>query len=85
VPVLVGATGGTSIAHAITRGYQPAMIVMGGLCVAGALVIALFVTDRRPAAARIVPRAPEAGCAVACPEPAVAADPSPVPAAGAAP
>jgi EmrB/QacA subfamily drug resistance transporter len=84
VPVLVGATGGTSIAHAITRGYQPAMIVMGGLCVAGALVIALFVTDRRPAAARIVPRAPEAGCAVACPEPAVAADPSPVPAAGAA-
>ena len=78
VPVLVGATGGTSIAHALTRGYQPAMIVMAGLCLAGALVIALFVTDARNTGAHLVPRAPEGGCAIACPEPAAATFTPPV-------
>jgi hypothetical protein len=34
VPALIGATGGRSYARALTHGYQPAMIVMGGLCVA---------------------------------------------------
>ena len=56
-------TGGRSYAHALTHGYQPAMIAMGGLCVAAALVTALFVSDKRATAHRIVPRAPDAGCA----------------------
>jgi Na+/melibiose symporter-like transporter len=32
VPVLIGASGGRSLAQALAHGYQPAMIVMGGLC-----------------------------------------------------
>jgi Na+/melibiose symporter-like transporter len=67
VPVLIGATGGRSYAHALVHGYQPAMIVMGGLCVAAALITALFVSDARTTGHRVVPRAPEAGCAVPIP------------------
>ena len=63
VPALIGATGGRSYAHALTHGYQPAMIVMGGLCAAAALVTALFVSDKRTSGHRIVPRPPDAGCA----------------------
>jgi hypothetical protein len=42
---------------------QPAMIVMGALCVAAALVTAVFVSDQRARRHRIVARAPEAGYA----------------------
>jgi EmrB/QacA subfamily drug resistance transporter len=46
VPALIGAgTGG--LAGALADGYQDAMIVMAGLCVAGALVTAVFVSDAR--------------------------------------
>ena len=58
---------------------------MGGLCLAAALVTALFVTDGRSTGSRadrrIVPRAPESGCAIPCPEPAATAAP-PVPVTG---
>lgn len=77
--------GGRGYGHALVHGYQPAMIVMGGLCVAAALITALFVTDNRKTdnrktgnrkpGPRIVPRAPEAGCATACVPPTP--DPSP--------
>jgi len=67
---LIGATGGRSYAHALAHGYQPAMIVMAGLCVAAALVTGLFVTDGRAAAPQIVPREPEAGSASPVPGPA---------------
>ena len=50
VPALIGATGGRSISQALAHGYQPAMLVMAGLCVAAALVTGLFVSDSRPAA-----------------------------------
>ena len=50
VPALIGATGGRSIGQALAHGYQPAMLVMTGLCVAAALVTGLFVSDSRPAA-----------------------------------
>jgi EmrB/QacA subfamily drug resistance transporter len=63
VPVLIGATGGRSYARALVHGYQPAMIVVGGLCVAAALVTALFVSNAHKTGHRIVPRAPEVGCA----------------------
>ncbi len=50
-------------ATVLVHGYQPAMIVMGALCVAAALVTAVFVSDKRAIAHRMVPRAPNAGCA----------------------
>ena len=63
VPALIGATRGRSYAHALTHGYQPAIIVMGGLCAGTALVTALFVSDKRTSGHRIVLRAPDVGCA----------------------
>jgi EmrB/QacA subfamily drug resistance transporter len=68
VPVLIGVTGGQGYARALAHGYLPSMIVMGGLCVAAALVTALFVSDARTAR-RCVPRAPDGGCAVPVPAP----------------
>jgi EmrB/QacA subfamily drug resistance transporter len=67
VPVLIGATGGRGYARALTTGYLPAMIVMGALCVAAAVVTALFVSDARAGADRCVARSPEAGCAIPVP------------------
>lgn len=49
VPVLIGATGSRGYAGALSGGYQPAMIAMAGLCVAAALITAVFVTDDRQA------------------------------------
>ncbi len=69
VPLLIGATGGRGYARTLTGGYQPAMIVMGALCVAAALVTARFVSDKRAPGHRMVPRAPEAGCAQCVPVP----------------
>ncbi|MGO9781516.1 MAG: hypothetical protein ACLPKE_00150 [Streptosporangiaceae bacterium] len=43
--------------------HRGAMIVMGGFCAAAAFVTALFVSDKRTSGHRIVPRAPDAGCA----------------------
>lgn len=83
LPALIGATGGRGYASALTHGYRPAMLVMGGLCAVAAIVTAVFVTDNRAPAARIVPRAPEAGCAPCIPEAAAPAR-EPVPAAGVA-
>ena len=40
------------------------------LCAAAALIAGLLVTDRRAAAPRIAPRAPDAGCASPAPAPA---------------
>jgi EmrB/QacA subfamily drug resistance transporter len=62
VPVLIGAGAGTSLAEALTNGYEPAMIVIGGLCVAAALVTWLFVSDERAAAPPLA--APDRGCAL---------------------
>lgn len=67
VPALIGATSGRGYAHALTHGYQPAMIAMGVLCVAAALVTGLFVSDARAGAHRAVPRCPDGGCAVPVP------------------
>jgi hypothetical protein len=47
VPALVGATGGLSLKQALAHGYQPAMIAMAGLCLAGGLVTGRFVSDDR--------------------------------------
>ncbi|MCW2993047.1 MAG: transrane efflux protein [Conexibacter sp.] len=68
VPALLGA-GGTSLAGALTDGYQDAMIVMAGLCVAGAVVTALFVSDARAAGPLIAPHPQAHGCALPDPHP----------------
>lgn len=64
VPALIGAIAGQSLADALAQGYQPAMIVMGALCVAAALIAGVFVTDDRTAAPapRVAPPAPDHGC-----------------------
>jgi EmrB/QacA subfamily drug resistance transporter len=74
VPALIGAGAGTTLAHAIAAGYEPAMIVMAGLCAAGALITALFVfDDTRTDAPRLAPHPRAHGCALPVPEPATTA------------
>jgi EmrB/QacA subfamily drug resistance transporter len=62
VPVLIGVSAGSSLADALATGYEPAMIVIGGLCAGGALVAWLFVSDRPATVPRIA--APDRGCAL---------------------
>jgi EmrB/QacA subfamily drug resistance transporter len=65
VPALIGATGGRTLAGALSGGFEPAMLVMAGLCVVAALISAVFVSDaRRHVAPRMAPRAPDHGCAL---------------------
>jgi EmrB/QacA subfamily drug resistance transporter len=67
VPALIGATGGSSLARALTDGYQPAMLALAAVCAGAAVVTALFVSDDRATAAipRLAPPAPQHGCAPA--------------------
>jgi len=62
VPLLIGAGAGASLAQALTNGYQPAMLVIGALCVAAAVVTWLFVSDEPAVAQSLV--APDRGCAL---------------------
>ncbi len=72
VPVLIGATAGRGLAHALTHGYQPAMIVMAGLCAGGALIAGVFVSDDRAVAPQLAPHPRTHGCALPVPDPAAA-------------
>jgi EmrB/QacA subfamily drug resistance transporter len=70
VPALIGATGGTGLGHALAGGYEAAMIVMAGLCVGGALITALFVSDAaRADGPQLAPHPRTHGCALPVPEP----------------
>jgi EmrB/QacA subfamily drug resistance transporter len=62
VPLLIGVTAGATLADSLADGYEPAMIVIGGLCAAGALISLLFVSDSPAEAPRIA--APDRGCAL---------------------
>ncbi len=62
VPVLIGVGAGSSLAGSLTHGYRPAMIVIGAVCAAGALIAWLFVSDERGAAPAFA--APDRGCAL---------------------
>jgi EmrB/QacA subfamily drug resistance transporter len=62
VPVLIGVTAGSSLADALASGYEPGMVVIGGLCAGGALVAWRFVSDEPAVAPRIA--APDRGCAL---------------------
>jgi EmrB/QacA subfamily drug resistance transporter len=67
VPVLIG-VGGGSLVRALSQGYQTAMIVLGGVCAAAAVVTAVFVTNDRVPAPRLAPPAPHHGCAPPVPD-----------------
>ena len=62
VPVLIGVSAGSSLAGSLATGYEPAMIVIGGLCAAGALVAWRFVSDAPAVAPPLA--APDRGCAL---------------------
>lgn len=52
VPALIGAGAGRGLGAALSHGCQPAMIALGGLLAAAALVTGLFVSDDRAGAPR---------------------------------
>jgi len=62
--VLIGATSEGGLAHALTHGYQPAMIVMAGLCAGCALIAGLYVSDDPTAAPGIAPHPRTHACAL---------------------
>jgi EmrB/QacA subfamily drug resistance transporter len=45
VPLLIGVGAGTTLGGSLKDGYRPAMIVLGGFCVAAAIVSWFFVSD----------------------------------------
>jgi EmrB/QacA subfamily drug resistance transporter len=63
VPVLIGAGAGRGLRAALPHGYQPAMLVLGGVCAAAALVTWRFVSDGRAVAPRVTPPVAAHGCA----------------------
>ena len=64
VPVLIGLGAGGSLAGALTHGYRQAMIALGGVCVAAAVVAWRFVSDDPVAVPTPMPPAPGRGCAL---------------------
>jgi MFS family permease len=63
VPAVIGATGGSTLAHALSDGFQPAMLVMSGLCIAAATVTGVFVSDERRGGPRLAPHPRNHACA----------------------
>ena len=66
-PALIGSGAGLNLAHALAHGDQPAMIAIGGPCVAAALVTAAFVCDDRVSGRRTVPHPRAQSCALPLP------------------
>jgi EmrB/QacA subfamily drug resistance transporter len=64
VPALIGVGAGSSLADSLTKGYRPAMIVIGGLCAAAAVVSWLFVSDEDAAMPAPLIAPPDRGCAL---------------------
>ena len=62
VPVLIGVGVGTSLSEAPSNGYEPAMVVIGGLCVAAAIVTWLCASDERANSPPLA--APDRSCAL---------------------
>jgi MFS family permease len=63
VPVLIGVGAGSTLSESLTKGYRPAMIAIGALCAAAAIVSWLFVSDDRTATAPVIVP-PDRGCAL---------------------
>ena len=69
VPLLIGVSAGQTLGAALGGGFQPAMLVLAGLCALAALTSAVFVSDEGRRAPRMAPRAPDHGCALPVTEP----------------
>jgi hypothetical protein len=69
LPALIGAGGGASLAHALGDGFQPAMLVMAGLCFVAALVTAVFVSDGPVTVRHLSPHPRAHGCALPTSDP----------------
>ena len=54
VPVLIGLGAGTTLAEGLGHGYRQAMLVIGALSAASAIVTWLFVSDEAAAADGLV-------------------------------
>jgi len=81
VPVLIGAGHRRSLADALVHGFQPAMIAIGGLCVASALVTAVLISDTRTAGLRVAPHPRiQRGALPECPTVTIAQRREPLPA-----
>lgn len=63
VPALIGVAG-SGFAEALPDGFQPAMIVMAGLCAGGAVITALFVSDERQGGPSVLPHPRTHACAL---------------------
>jgi MFS family permease len=64
VPALIGVQSGNSLTAALAGGYEPAMVILSGLCVLAAAISAIFVQDTRTPGPRFAPPAPYHGCAL---------------------
>jgi sugar phosphate permease len=65
VPALIGAGGASNLAEPLADGYRPAMLVLAGVSVVGAVITVLFVASGRPKVAQMPPAQPRLhGCAV---------------------
>jgi EmrB/QacA subfamily drug resistance transporter len=73
VPVLIGVQAGRDLAEALVGGYRPAMIALTGLCVAAAVLSAIYVRDCRVAGPAFAAPAPYHGCVL--PDPGIAREP----------
>jgi EmrB/QacA subfamily drug resistance transporter len=81
VPALIGAARGPDLADSLAHGYQPAMLILGGVCVVAALITGVLVSNGR----RVTPPvlgvpAPHRGCALPVPDGERAPGPSLTPA-----
>ncbi len=73
VTVLIGVQAGRDLAEALVGGYRPAMIALTGLCVAAAVLSAIYVRDCRGAGPAFAAPAPYHGCVL--PDPGIAREP----------
>jgi EmrB/QacA subfamily drug resistance transporter len=64
VPLLIGVGAASSLSDSLANGYESAMLVIGALCGAAAVVSWLFVSDARAVAPPLTPIAPLHGCAL---------------------
>jgi MFS family permease len=68
VPLLVGVSGGGGLGGALASGYEPAMVVLAGLCILAALVTARFVAAAHLAGPRLAPHPRTQSCALPAPD-----------------
>ena len=77
IPALIGVGAGSTLAESLTDGYRPAMIAIGIICAAAAVLTAVFVSDERMDCPYFAPPAPQRGCALPVMDPEPVVEPAP--------